>query len=103
MTKPNKFNLGKDILNQSTATFKQTEKKKEEIEVKEEKKSVSDKRVTKPTKAIEEQKRHKVGIYFTDSEFDIINEALMKYAQETKKLPKMASFLHELILKKIKN
>ena len=99
MTKTNKFDLGKDILNKSTATFRKVSEKEEDE--KEERREEQEKRITKPTKAVEEQKRHKVGIYFTDTEFEKLNNALVKYAQETKKLPKMASFLHGLILREI--
>lgn len=91
MEKTNKFDLGKEILNKSSVMFKNNTEEQQSTE----------KKKTKPSKLIEEQKRHKVGVYFTDAEFEKLTKALMNYANNTKKLPKMASFLHELILREI--
>lgn len=91
MIKTNKFDLGKDILNKSSVIFKSNSEEQQ----------LTEKKKTKPPKAIEEQKRHKVGVYFTDAEFEKLTHALMNYANDTKRLPKMASFLHELIMREI--
>lgn len=91
MEKTNKFDLGKDILNKSSVIFKSNS----------EEKKLTEKKKTKPSKSIEEQKRHKASVYFTDAEFEKLTQALMSYANDTKKLPKMASFLHELIMREI--
>lgn len=91
-TKTNKFDIGKSLVNKTEVSFT--------TPTDEEKKPL-DKKQTKPQLPAEKQKNIKVNVYFTSTEMSILKEALFINSQKSNSLPKMGTFLHDIVMQEI--